>query len=444
MWIGQGLYEAGLLRWHSDLVQTLNITTNGRAAVIKPNDAKEPGICWANISKRDRENGIFEVIPIDGLPEHTDLATLEWVRLDGNVETRLWSTGADGVVESRLLHAKSFASYCRKVVATPRLKWKSNQVYRYGNDSIRFWSGNVSGHRGGPSTTERTSDNEVVSRITFGPETVTGSFIEVVASELGGQDAVTRCGAILGLLTIAFGPAAISEPIFDHQPVASREGVMVDNHESMIDFHYELTVERPFEIEKLVPLGTILNSPNKAILRAMERYGQGVSSQNYELKLLAFYAGIEVIVREFESGQGGVPSIRATFNTHKSAFKTFLNSLNDEALKSKIMGSLGHAGILKSFDFWKAERKFESAEAEQFPTISKRRNELFHTGSPGDLHDLVEISRLLLVQMICIEAGIDPRQPWNRYPALKIGMPLQCDGYGVEKQGDPDVLREKN
>lgn len=438
MWMTAYQYNPGYLHWDTQLVQDVRVTREGAVLRVTPQAIPDTTCVHWLLEPGVREELAIECAPSPLVEPDSPIASLEWVRQDGNVETIVWCASEQGMATARLLHVHAFGSSYRLVVDASNLQWGEDRVYRQGADSIRLITGSVSGHGAGPMRYETgTGGVSAVRRV--GPETHSGRTIEIVAAGSDHLDARTRCGALLGLLVLTLGPAVLGNVIFESEISAPTHGEFESTLITRFEWQYVLDLPEEAFAVGLGQLPEITRSEKRGAVRALERYAQGVAAQSDELKLAAFFAGIEVIARDFEGQQGGVPWIQARATKHHNAFSRFLDTVGDKYLKSKIMGSLTHVSITNSFDFWKEKNKLDSDEAKRFGDIAKRRNDLFHAGKPGELHDLVEATKRLLYQMLQRELGIAPEAIWNRFPTIQLTAPIDYPNYGWDKGGDPDV-----
>jgi hypothetical protein len=437
VWLIADEYRSGVIRWDASIVEDYRVTIDGAPVAILPTDTGEPNILYSLLSSDVRERGEFR-FDVDLKVDNVDFAWLEWVRVDGNVEVRMWSVNRGRVSESRLLHIKRFGSHIRLVLDASRVEWDQDYVFRVGDDSVRFISDRISGTATGtPDFNEKTGNASV--RFRLGPRTHVGRTIEVVAAAKGNVDARTRAGAVFGLIGLVFGPAALGTVLFEAEIEADRNGIFQETVVNQLEWPYVLEVPDVAKLERALNFGQVVMRSDKGTMRALDRYREGLAAEYPELKLAAFFSGIEVIVRQFEHARGGVPSVSERAVRHKKAFQRFLNLVGDSALKSKIMGSLGHSSITDAFEFWKQQHSFATPESNQFRDMVAIRNSLFHSGSAKEMHDIVVATGRLLADMIARTAGFSPNERWSRLPPFQITAPVQYERYGDGKSGDNDI-----
>jgi len=439
MWLAPEQYNRGILSWNTNSVDLASVTLAGKRIELRPFKIDGSGFAWCLFPFNAQDGMEFQYQTKEEIPTDSLIARLEWVRNDGNIETQLWLISENGLDTARLLHIHGFGRGYRIVVDASRLQWDHDRIFRVNEDSIRFLNGPISGHRAGQHVYEQ-KKGEMSAIRSFGPTTLNGRWLEVIASDRHEVDAETRCRSLLGFLSLVFGPNSLGEVVFESLIDIPSHGSYQATLVIHIGWTYDLHLpEQAFRVG-LSTLPEVASSSNKGATRALERYSQGIAASSDELKLAAFFAGIEVIARDFEEKRGGVPWIKNRAAKHRPQFRGFLKKIGDEKLKEKIMGSLGHVPISDSFDFWCTENRLNSEESARFREIANRRNSLFHEGQPGELHDLVDIAKRLLQQMLQIELGIPANVVWNNYPTFQITAPITFPNYGRGKTGDPEEL----
>lgn len=432
MWLPESTYSRGFAVWNGDAVTSVFSDREGLKKLLR-GEAFDDGRWLCAAVDWDAPGDVpieleLSVDPVLG----QQLASLEWIRSDGVVETRVWQWNGERIDEFRLVHARTAGDSYRLVVDASKLHWDGDRVFRSGHDALRFSTQPIYGHRSKPLPTV-IEDGVPSAQMGLGPDTYEGRVVEIVAHSESNGTAETRCRAMLGLLALVFGPSALGSVIFESAVSSPLNGGFTETVMGRISWNYELNLPPAAFDQGLAQLSPALRGAGAGAIRALERLAQGVGATSDELKLSAYFAGIEVIVKDFESRSGGVSWIRERGDGSRERLSIALDEIGDVALKNKLLGSLYHVPVKESFKHWQESKKFDPSAFQTLSDITKRRNSLFHEGSPGDLHQLVGDAKRLLCQMIAVEIGRSPDHVWQLYPDFQIVAPLPYEELGIKQ-----------
>lgn len=423
MWIADEQYSRGYLHWVSESVSSILInSTEIDANTVRT--IEDQSFIFLNI---DTDVGQVEIkVSLEaGAPKSEIACWLEWVDDKGDIQCRMWSKGAERVVESSSVYATGLGYFHRLVIDGAGVNWETDRVYRLRGGILRFRKGLIHGHRT-KTTGSVPSPQGHSATMQLGPEQYSGQFIEIISQGNSERDAKRSAYGTAGYLALVFGRTVIREVLFDSGIFISKNDMMREKVSGKVEFFYILELpEEAFVTGLTTGLHELATSVPRPVINALERFAQAKRTSSDELQLAAHFSGIELLVRAFESEKGGVPEIQDKYRKHEKAFTKFLDTVGDEGLKNKIMGSLKHASIQLAFDFYTSKNSLESEDFSKFKKIADARNTLFHSGTAAEIHELNQASMRILQRLLEHELKMPANSSWNKYPLFEITAPLQ-------------------
>lgn len=162
---------------------------------------------------------------------------------------------------------------------------------------------------------------------------------------------------------------------------------------------------------------------------ALERYAQGCSADNEELRFAAFVSGIDAVVTSFYSERDGGPMGQAR-RADAASFESERLQGVDKRTIQRIVNLLASPSFLDKFNFYAQSNSMDQRLIDRFSKVRNQRGDLFHGGRAAELGESALSAKAILEAIICIEANIDKRKTWRLDRRHKSVGAFQLPGMG--------------
>lgn len=337
-----------------------------------------------------------------------------------------------------------YGHYHRLLVATPHLTWAAPCVVRGANAAIRFLLVAEERDVSVPVYAAGAVEGGLPERFRSERVCVARGQIDVIAPGDSEERAAIDASAVLGLVALCLGDLAAGVILgrYSYDVPRRSEGEWRHRAHVVIEPQAFSSMLRPIELvdladldlvdhvlPSLFPNGGITTNLARARCVALRSYERGVRAPSFLDKFLAFFMGIETIVRSCNPGSGP-PSPLARLSV-EPRFTALLEELQPEyegiGLIRVFGEMLSRRPIAEYFSSYATARDLADASA-QFGTVRRLRDDLVH-GRPVSIgpEQAAEAKRLL-VRLLKAELGLPQTLRWEAIPvpdAMWLGGPLE-------------------
>ncbi len=362
------------------------------------------------------------------------------------VETHVWEDDLSrGPVILPLV--PDYGRYHHLIVATPYLTWLEPCAVRVGNAAIRF--GLVPEERKVPSEANQRdiAEGRFPERFEWVDAVVHRGQIEILAPGETDEAAMINAVAILGLVTLCLGSEAIGVILgrYSYDVPRAADGEWQHTASPVVEPQVTEAKIRPVEIAQagefdlidrtlplLFPGHEVADGIARARRIALRSYERGMRAPSFLDKFLAFFMGVEVVVRSCETGDPPRGALAPLLKEDRflAALEELQPKYEGVDLVALISRLFGQVPITEHFRHFTVRRGLSDIQS-QFLRIKNLRDGLVHGRGVFIGPEQSGEAQQLLLRLLRSELMLPGAMRWEAVPHIS-GMllvgPLEAPG----------------
>lgn len=342
---------------------------------------------------------------------------LKQVRLESLRGVRIWDNGFGGDPTVEFVRIPNYGFFHRLVVDAGLVEWPEDCIIRGGDALVVFREGEVRGEKIRGFDEFEVMDTGHSQTGLIASATAVGRMIEIVAPGASADDAELRARALLGLIALVFGDAALRKVVFDEAYEGTRdEQRYVARLPVSQKQPRRLSEAEVSQIDAVLP--SLLTSDATPLLRALHWYQRGIDAISAEDALVSFMVGIETLANSHESTSPYAKALREErVAIIDAAREPLVEALGRESA-GRIRGEFISLTLAERVQAYATDLGLAPEVVEPFGQVNGTRNDLLHGRLAAIPEKDADDAKMLLVGMLRPLLGASEKFGWEDAPRI--------------------------
>jgi hypothetical protein len=302
------------------------------------------------------------------------------------------------------------------VVNAATLDWERDTIFRQNGILLRFVTGQIEGEARGSLKPISHDDGTFGFQGEQETQTVSGRFIEVVATGNSPDQAEAIAFAILGLLALSLGQNVLGVVLFSEPWSATEAG---QDGEAIVpgrEFPRKAGGDEIGGLDGRLANLTAQGRIERARLIALRWYERGFRTEDPLDMLLSCYIGMEALVTALAKTDAPIPAETAR-NNQNEAVINLIGQLG-KTVVDRVTFRLRGASMREQFTHYAQSRHLSDAQTQEFVHLKGIRDSAVHGDAVTVDIGTARRAEQLLRSMLKAEFGIPGLLPWEANAAI--------------------------